>query len=128
MQLTLSEARFRNLFENAPVGIFSARINDGLIVEANQYFIRMLGYAQSVEVIMSKTITDFCFTLSDRQSILAKLQTKGKVDSFATQFQKRDRSVIQVLIWLQRNIETDCLQDAIVEIGKSIGRLETAST
>lgn len=66
-QLTLSEARFRNLFENDLVGIFSARIHDGLIVEVNQYFIRMLGYAQSVEVIMSKTITDFCFTLGDRQ-------------------------------------------------------------
>lgn len=113
-QLTLSEARFRNLFENAPVGIFSARINDGLIVEANQYFMKMLGYAQSNEVIMSKTITDFCFTLGDRQSMLAELQTKGKVDNFATQFQKCDRSVIQVLIWVHKN--ADCLQGAIVGI------------
>jgi len=49
MQLTQSEARFRNLFENAPVGIFSAQINDGLIVEANQYFMQMLGYTQTGE-------------------------------------------------------------------------------
>ncbi len=118
-QLTLSEARFRNLFENAPVGIFSARINDGLIVEANQYLIGMLGYAQTGEVIMSKTITDFCFSLGDLQSMLAELQTHGKVDNFATQFQKRDRSVIHVLIWVQRNIEANCLQGAIVDISNS---------
>lgn len=113
-QLILSEARLRNLFENAPVGIFSAQINDGLIVEANQHFRKMLGYAQSAEVIMSKTITDFCLTLGDRQSMLAELQTKGKVDNFATQFLKSDRSVIQVLIWIHKN--ADCLQGAIVDI------------
>ena len=56
----IAEAKLRNLFENAPapapVGIFSAQLTDGLIIEANQYFVNMLGYSHAKDVIEQKLL------------------------------------------------------------------------
>lgn len=111
--LTQSEAKFRNLFEKAPVGIFSAQITDGLIVEANQHFVEILGYAQTSEVIAKKTIAEIC---NERKLILAELQAKGKIDNFAAQLLRCDRSSIQVMIWVRANVEANCWQWVVINL------------
>lgn len=111
-----AEVRFRNLFENAPAGIFSARIADGLIVEANQYFIQMLGYAQTAEVINQIAFTDLYMEQGDRQLMLADLQTQGKVDKFKTQLLKCDRSTMQVLISAIVNGAENCWQGVVIDL------------
>ncbi|PSB35282.1 response regulator receiver protein [Chlorogloea sp. CCALA 695] len=113
IQLIRSETKFRNLFENAPIGIFSAHLNDGLIVEVNQHFIGMLGYSHA-EVINQKTIADFYVAPGDEQLMLAQLQIKGKVDNFAAYFIKRDRTPIRVLISARMNVENNCLHGVVM--------------
>lgn len=114
-KLIQSEAKFRNLFENSPVGIFSAQITDGLIVEANQRFVEMLGYSCAADVINKKTVTDFYIV--DTQHLMAELQTKGQVNNFETQFCKQDGSAIKVLISARMNVVEDCLQGVVIDIG-----------
>lgn len=114
-KLIQNEAKFRNLFENSPVGIFSAQITDGLIVEANQRFIEMLGYSCAADVVNKKTVTDFYIAL-DAQHLMAELQTKGEVNNFETQFCKQDGSAIGVLISARLNVVEDCLQGVVIDI------------
>ena len=116
-KLIQSEAKFRNLFENSPVGIFSARISDVLIVEANQRFIQMLGYSDSADVINQKALTDFYIALDAQHLMLAELQTKGEVNNFETQFCKQDGSAIRVMISARMNVVEDCLQGVVIDIG-----------
>lgn len=106
----IAEAKLRNLFENAPVGIFSAQLTDGLIIEANQHFVNMLGYSHPKEVIEQKTITD----LSIAPLLLGELQTKGKVNNFKAQLLKGDFLLTDVLIWAQVNIEMNCWQAVVI--------------
>jgi len=115
-KLIQSEAKFRNLFENSPVGIFSAHVTDGLITEANQRFIQMLGYGHTAEVINQKTVADFYVALNAQQLMLTELQTKGEVNNFETQFCKRDGSAIKVLISARMNVEENCLQGVVVNM------------
>jgi PAS domain S-box-containing protein len=121
-QLNRSEAQFRNLFENAPVGIFSARLTDGLIVAANQYFIQLLGYSQATEVIMRKNIAEFYVAQSAQHLMLAELQTTGKVDDFKTQFLKCDFSAIWVQLFARSNVETNCWQGAIFNLSNALAQ------
>jgi PAS domain S-box-containing protein len=114
--LTRSEAKFRNLFENSLVGIFRTRTEDGLLLEANQRFIQMLGYSCAADVINQKSATDFYFDLSGRQRILAELKAKGVVHNFETQVRKRDGSAIWVLFSARMNVEEDCLEGVVTEI------------
>jgi PAS domain S-box-containing protein len=114
--LTRSEAKFRNLFENSLVGIFRTRIEDGLILEANQRFIQMLGYSRAADVVNQKSATDFYVDLGDRQRMLVELKTKGEVHNFKTQVRKRDGAVIWVLFSARMSVEEDCLEGVIVDI------------
>lgn len=114
-ELIQSEAKFRNLFENSPVGIFSAHLPDGLIVEANQRFIEMLGYSYTADVINQKTVTDFCIAPEAQHLMLAELQTKGEVNNFETQFCKRDGSAFEVLISARLDVVDGCLQGVVID-------------
>ena len=49
-QLRKSEGKYRNLFDNAPLGIFRTT-PEGTLLEVNQAFARMFGYESPEEVI-----------------------------------------------------------------------------
>lgn len=117
--LLRSEAKFRNLFENSLVGIFRTRIEDGLILEANQHFIQMLGYSYAADIINQKSATDFYVDLGDRQRMLAELQAKGQVHKFETQLRKKDGLAISVLFSARINVEEDCLEGVVIDIARS---------
>ena len=117
-KLVQSEAKFRNLFENSPVGIFRAHIVDGLIVEANQRLIQMLGYSHTADVI-NQAIADLYIALDAPHLMLKELQTKGEVN-LETQLRKQDGTPISVIISARMNAEEDCLQAVVIEIGRSL--------
>lgn len=119
-KLIQSEAKFRNLFENSPVGIFRAHIADGLLVEANQRLIQMLGYSYAADVINQKAIADLYIALDAPHLMLAELQTKGEVNNLKTQLRKRDGTALRVMISARMNAEEGCLQAVVIDIGRSL--------
>ncbi len=119
--LTRSEAKFRNLFENSLVGIFRSRIEDGLILEANQRFIQMMGYSCAADVINQKSAVDFYINLDERQRMLAEVQAKGEVNNFETQVCQRDGSAIWVMFSARMNVEEDCLEGVMIDISDRQG-------
>lgn len=117
-KLVQSEAKFRNLFENSPVGIFRAHIVDGLIVEANQRLVQMLGYSYTADLI-NQAIADLYIALDAPHLMLTELQTKGEVN-LKTQLRKQDGTLISVIISARMNAEEDCLQAVVIDIGRSL--------
>jgi len=91
-----SETKFRHLFENAPVGIICAHIQNGLILEANKCFLEMLGYSAS-EVIHQKAIADF-FNSTTQQQIWQNIQIQGQIRNLKTQMHKHNGVIIHVLL------------------------------
>lgn len=82
-QLIISESRFRSLKESNTIGIISWRM-DGMIEEANELFLSMLGYDRSdilTDVINWRDITPVEFHHRDQQAI-NELLTHGRCEPF----------------------------------------------
>jgi PAS domain S-box-containing protein len=116
--LQRSEEKYRNLFDNSLVGIFCTRIEDGLILEANQRLVEMLGYSCAAEVVERKFATDFYVNPSDRDRMLAELQAKGEVHNFKTQIRQRDSSIIWVLFSARLNQLENYLEGVAIDISQ----------
>ncbi|MEH2110248.1 PAS domain S-box protein [Nostoc sp.] len=115
--LLKSEQKFRNLFENSQFGILRSRIDDGLILDANQRLAELLGYS-SVEDLISGTkfTTDFYANPSDRQRIITELRQKGSLNNFELQFYECNGKARWGLFSLRLNLEDNCLEAVVADI------------
>ncbi|MDZ8259862.1 PAS domain S-box protein [Nostoc sp. ChiQUE01b] len=115
--LSESEVKFRNLFENSQFGILRSRIDDGLILDANQRLAELLGYSCVVDLISgTKFTTDFYANPSDRQRIITELRQKGSLNNFELQFNQCDGKKRWGLFSLRLNLEDSCLEAVVADI------------
>jgi two-component system sensor histidine kinase/response regulator len=114
--LRLSELKFRHLFENSQIGIFRSRVEDGLILDANQRFIELSGYGSAAEVIEQKSTTEFYVDPSYRQWIVNQLHQHGKLNNFEMQYRRRDGSCRWGLFSLYLNAAENCLEAVVTDI------------
>ena len=114
-----SEAKLQNLFENSLVGIFRVRLEDGLILDANQCFSTMLGYDSAAAIIGQKYSTDFYLDPSDRQQALAQISFQGSIHSFEAQFRRQDGSVFWGLFSCQLDQASGSLDGVLVDISQN---------
>lgn len=94
-----SEAKYRNIFENAMEGIYQVTLG-GHIVTVNKAFARMAGYASPQELIDSikDVSTELYFRPEDRNRFLEIIAEKGSVEGFEVEFIKKDGSVFWVIL------------------------------
>lgn len=114
--LRRSELRFRRLFENSQVGIVLTRIEDGLILDANQKFIELTGYISPDEVIKKKYTTDFYIHEGDRQLAVDRVLQNGQLHNYEVQFRRRDGTLLWLLCSVRLNVEENCLEGVVTDI------------
>ncbi|BAY50270.1 multi-sensor hybrid histidine kinase (plasmid) [Scytonema sp. HK-05] len=124
--LRQSEAKFRHIFENSQVGIFRIRFDGGLILDANQRFIDMMGYESLAEVIGKKRLGKFYVNSSDWLKALESLRTYGEFHDLEAQFRRcdagkgssprRERSVYWGLLSARLNPEEDSVEGVVIDI------------
>jgi PAS domain S-box-containing protein len=114
--LRRSELKFRSIFENSQIGIFRTRVEDGLILEANQRFITMIGYDSPTEVIGIKRIRDLYVAPNQRLSMLKNVRLNKDFHDFELQLRKRDGSVFWALASARLNEEENWLEGVIADI------------
>jgi PAS domain S-box-containing protein len=113
--LQQSERKFRNLFENSQVGIFRIRMDDSMILDANQQFIAMTGYPAAT-VIGQKRTTDFYRHLEDRQRAREQLARSGELQNFEVQLRRQDGSTFWGLFSARLDRESGCVDGVIADI------------
>jgi len=88
-----SEETYRNLFQNAQVGLFRTRISDGKILESNEQLARMFGY-DSREAFIAEYVTSQNYVdPGTRERMLRELREHGEVRNFQARFYRRDGSI-----------------------------------
>jgi len=96
-----AEARYREIVENAPDGIFQTTL-DGRFSYANNALAKMLGYASPEELVES--ISDIATQLyadhRQRAELVGLLRERGKVKGFEVRVRRKDGSII----WVSANI------------------------
>ncbi|MEI7636692.1 MAG: ATP-binding protein [Syntrophus sp. (in: bacteria)] len=99
LALRVSEERYRNICENAVLGIYQAT-PEGRFISVNNAFARMAGYDSPEEMI--DTIKDislqFYVNPKDRQKFIEIINANDMIKSFGAEYYKKDRSIFWVLV------------------------------
>ena len=90
-----SEKRYREFFERNLTGTFRST-PDGRLLECNDSFVRMLGYA-SQEEILSHSAWDLYFQRTDREAALRRLLEQKVVTNEEFQLRRKDGSSMWIL-------------------------------
>jgi PAS domain S-box-containing protein len=96
----LSEARFRRLVNSNIIGIFSGKLHDGRITEANDYMLNMLGYSRSeLEEgdLNWKWLTPPEYAELDESRVTESLE-KGYLTPFEKQYFHKDGHRVDIMI------------------------------
>ncbi|MBD2449036.1 PAS domain S-box protein [Nostoc sp. FACHB-152] len=114
--LLKSEQKFRRLFENSQFGILRSRLEDGLVLDANQRLAELLGYSCVADLIGTKFTTEFYANPSDRQRVINQLHQTGSLKNFELKFYRRDGKMCWGLFSLRWNVEDSCLEAVVADI------------
>ncbi len=101
-EVSLSEKKFRNIFENSAEGIFQFN-REGKFLTLNPAIIKMLGFS-SEEEMKKLTIADDIFKRKSDWELLNKLLEKqGKVRNYRVSLKKKDGSELIVRVNVRTN-------------------------
>lgn len=112
------EAKYRTIFENSQVGMGRTRISDGLVLEANQRFADIMGYASPAELINRVSSVSFYVNLSDRSRIINELRQQDGIHNFELELYRHDGRHIWALLSLQLNSAESCIEFVITDISE----------
>lgn len=94
--LRSSEAKFRQLFENAMEGVYQSS-RDGRLLSVNPAFVKMLGYT-SAEELYALPSASMCYWFpADRADFVRRLESEGKIRNAEFRLRRRDGQQIVVL-------------------------------
>lgn len=80
-----SEKKYRNLFENAQIGMFRSRVSDGKIIESNFRLAKILGY-DSPEECNAKYIANEAYIYpKQRKKVADLIKKQEKISNFEAQ-------------------------------------------
>ncbi len=85
-----SEEKYRNIFNNAQVGIFRTRISDGKVLECNDQFARTYGYKSPEECINDFVVSEHYTDPGARKKMMDSLLEKGEVINLESCFNRKD--------------------------------------
>ena len=92
--LRAAEARYRELFEGSPVGLFRST-ESGRMLEANPALARMLKYASTAELIEQVDSVERLYAdPADRERLLSALSDSGEVRDFVTRLVGADGTLV----------------------------------
>ena len=92
-ELQASKETYRNIFQNAQVGLYRTRITDGKILESNTQLASMFGYQDRKEFISEYITSESYVDPGTREAMLKELEEKGSVQHFEARFYRKDGSI-----------------------------------
>ncbi len=95
-ELAESEIKFRNIFDNAQVGIYRSRLIDGKMLLANDRMAEIFGFKDAEECIVKYVAHDQYVYPEMRKELVEMLQITGKISGFETPLFRKDGKIIWV--------------------------------
>jgi PAS domain S-box-containing protein len=92
--LASSEAKYREIFFNNVAGVFRTTLS-GKIIDINRAFLKAFGYEK--EEIMEKGLKVIYFSEEDRQTYLAELKLKGRLENYFLRTRHKSGRPVELL-------------------------------
>lgn len=105
-QVSQSEKKFRNLFENSAEGIFQFT-REGRFLIVNSALSKMLGYSNEDDIKKSLLSTDIFKRKGDWDLLSKLLEKQGKVRNYRVPFKKKDGSELTIRMNVRTTDEDD---------------------
>lgn len=117
-KLRYSEENYRNIFQNAPVGLFRSRISDGKIIECNDQLARMIGFKSREEIISKEIVAKHRYVDPDaREKMIKTILKTGCLENFETGIYGKDGSIIWVRVSARISpMYDDCIEGVAEDI------------
>jgi PAS domain S-box-containing protein len=96
--LRRSEEEYREIFDNATMGIYRSN-REGRLVTANRALARILGYSSVAELLQCNLTTDIYATSDESARLIAQGFTSGAAEGLEVQWKKKNGSPI----WIELN-------------------------
>ena len=116
-KLRASEQRYRTLFERNLAGVFRATA-EGELLEANESFVRMLGYA-SISELVSKKLPAMCTAAGFTEHWCAELASSGHLINYELRVLRHDGStacLLANLVYLANTSGPDYMEGTVLDI------------
>lgn len=113
--LQISEEKYRNLFDNAQVGIFRSGIKSGRILECNERLAKMFAYSGRKEVLEQFVAADRFVHPEERQKMINSFKN-GVLYDFEAQLKRKDGSLIWLLYSVRMLPEEGVLEGVVIDI------------
>jgi len=94
-ELTESETRYRRFFEEDLSGDMITT-TDGTILACNPAFVRIFGFS-SIEEALACNVASLYMNPKDRETFLARLREKGRIEGYEQVFRRRDGKPVYAL-------------------------------
>ena len=92
-KLQTSEEKFAKAFHASPDGLLLSRQSDGLLIEVNEGFSRLTGYASASSLDRSTVDLGLWVNLDERRQMLAMIQRNGYVRDFLCHVRRADGQI-----------------------------------
>ncbi len=96
--LRLSEAKFATAFRSSPDAMTISTVEDARIIEVNDSFLKLMGYALSEVIGHSALELNLWLHPADRARMITALQPQGKVRDLEIEFRRRTGEVMVGLV------------------------------
>jgi PAS domain S-box-containing protein len=112
--LRVSEEQYRELFNNAEIGIFRSRLDGSEILDVNRKFLDIVG--ATWEETIGKPATLFWADPTEREQMVQRLLADGRVSGFEFRMLNKQGLVRNCLTTLVLNREQGVVEGTIIDI------------
>ncbi|MBF0479494.1 MAG: PAS domain S-box protein [Candidatus Omnitrophica bacterium] len=119
VSLQESEEKFRNLFNNAEVGMFRSRLDGSEFMDANEKYFSILGYTR--EEIIGQPSLIVWVDLNAREEMVKILKAEGRVENFEFALRTKSGQVKICITSLMVYPVTGILEGSIIDITERKG-------
>ena len=124
-ELSKSEEKFKATFKTSPYVITLTRVEDGVYVDINDAFTKLLGYSQKEVIGKSSLELDIWNDSKDRDRLVSGLQQSGLVENLEADFIGKDGQIINGLMSARTlNIENEKYLLAVTQNMTELKKIE----
>jgi len=121
-QLKRSEETYRDMFQNAPVGLFRMSLRDNIFKECNDAMAGMLGFAGRNECIGNYSLSAGCLDGDVRLKMFLMIDREGELKGFEARFSRKDTT----FVWLRLSAKVDRAHERLEGVAEDISAFMAA--
>ena len=111
-----SERKYKNIYDNAQVGLYRSRLKDGKMVMANNRMAEIFGYKDAEECVSRYVASEHYVYPEVRDKLVAAMREHGKITKFEAPIRKDDGSIIWIQFSGTLSSEEDYFEGIVADI------------